>query len=47
MFPNTFMMQELVRRYFDESLDREEEGKQVEVPYIYTISKGNSDFLLD
>ncbi|KAI2611996.1 hypothetical protein GGR54DRAFT_616801 [Hypoxylon sp. NC1633] len=40
MFPNTFMMQELVRRYFDENLDREEEGKQVESPYIYTISKG-------
>ncbi|KND87317.1 hypothetical protein TOPH_08074 [Tolypocladium ophioglossoides CBS 100239] len=40
MFPNTFMMQELVRRYYDEVLDREDEGEQVEWPFIYTIPKG-------
>ncbi|KFG79616.1 hypothetical protein MANI_029727 [Metarhizium anisopliae] len=39
MFPNTFLMQELVRRYFDEALDREDEGKQVETPFIYTLPK--------
>lgn len=44
--PNTFLMQELVRSYFDENLDREDEGKQVETPYIYTISKGRKAFLL-
>ena len=42
MFPNTFMLQELVRRYFDENVDREEEGETVETPYIYTIAKGMS-----
>ncbi|RSM15798.1 hypothetical protein CDV31_004740 [Fusarium ambrosium] len=40
MFPNTFMMQELVRGYFDEVLDREDEGSQVEKPFIFTIPKG-------
>ncbi|KZZ96551.1 hypothetical protein AAL_03780 [Moelleriella libera RCEF 2490] len=40
MFPNTFMMQELARRYFDEVLDREDEGKKVEVPFIYTFTRG-------
>ncbi|KAK2599130.1 hypothetical protein QQS21_005391 [Conoideocrella luteorostrata] len=40
MYPNTFLMQELVRRYFDENIDREEEGETVETPYIYTIAKG-------
>ncbi|RSM03314.1 hypothetical protein CEP52_007460 [Fusarium oligoseptatum] len=33
-------MQELVRGYFDEVLDREEEGSQVEKPFIFTIPKG-------
>lgn len=41
------MMQELVRRYFDITLDREEEGKHVERPHIYTIFKGRSDFLIN
>lgn len=45
MFPNTTLMQELVRRYFDEALDREDEGKQVETPFIYTLSKGINKFL--
>ncbi|KAH7265854.1 hypothetical protein B0J15DRAFT_545883 [Fusarium solani] len=40
MFLNTFMMQELVRRYFDEVLDREDEGSQFEKLFIYTVSKG-------
>lgn len=40
MLPNTFLMQELVRRHFDEALDREDEGKQVETPFIYTLPKG-------
>lgn len=34
------MMQELARRYFDEVLDREDEGKKVEVPFIYTFTRG-------
>lgn len=45
MFPNTFMMQELVRGYFDEVLDREDEGSQVEKPFIYTVSKGMNNLL--
>ncbi|KAF9876296.1 hypothetical protein CkaCkLH20_06239 [Colletotrichum karsti] len=40
MFPNTFMMQELVRGYYDETLDRADEGKRVDVPFIFTIPKG-------
>lgn len=44
MFPNTFMMQELIRRYFDEALDREDEGKEVEMSYVYTIPKGTIGF---
>ncbi|KAJ3463533.1 hypothetical protein MRS44_008319 [Fusarium solani] len=40
MFLNTFMMQELVHRYFDEVLDREDEGSQFEKLFIYTVSKG-------
>ncbi|KAG9254763.1 uncharacterized protein F5Z01DRAFT_654781 [Emericellopsis atlantica] len=49
MFPNTFMMQELARRHFNENLDREDEGKQVETPFIYTIPRGTqipSDLIL-
>ncbi|KAK7416311.1 hypothetical protein QQX98_005255 [Neonectria punicea] len=49
MFPNTFEMQEVVRGNLDEALDREDEGKQVETPLIYTISKGTpipSHFIL-
>ena len=40
MFPNTFTMQEYIRRYFDEFLDRLEGGEEVEKPRIYTIPKG-------
>jgi len=40
MFPNTFMMQEYVRRYFDELLDRQEDGREADKPWIYTIRKG-------
>jgi len=40
MFPNTFMFQEFTRRYFDENIDREDEGQDVEIPYIFTIAKG-------
>ncbi|KAH6640659.1 hypothetical protein F5144DRAFT_561218 [Chaetomium tenue] len=40
MFPNTFMMQELVRRYFDEVLDRQDEGEDIEAPSLYTVPKG-------
>ncbi|KAG8406147.1 hypothetical protein J3458_021474 [Metarhizium acridum] len=39
MFPNSFLMQELVRRYFDENLDREDEGKEVETLFIFTLPK--------
>lgn len=42
MYPNTFMMQELVRQDFDEVLGREEEGQQVEMPYIYSVRRGKS-----
>ncbi|KAK3941285.1 hypothetical protein QBC46DRAFT_363417 [Diplogelasinospora grovesii] len=31
---------ELIRRYFDEALDREDGGKEVETPFVYTIPKG-------
>lgn len=44
MFPNTFMMQELVRGYFDEYIERQEEGETVETPYIYTIAKGINNY---
>ncbi|KAI1275388.1 hypothetical protein F5Y07DRAFT_400387 [Xylaria sp. FL0933] len=40
MYPNTFFMQELVRRYYDEVLDREEEGQEVDTPYIFSVPKG-------
>lgn len=45
MFPNTFMMQELVRRYFDEVLDRQDEGEDIEIPSLYTIPKGETELL--
>lgn len=44
MFPNTFMMQELIRRYVDDVLDREDEGHEVETPFVYTIAQGRSGF---
>lgn len=40
MLPNTFMMQECVRRYVDEYLDRAEDDDATEPPRIYTVSKG-------
>lgn len=45
MYPNTFMMQELVRQDFDQILDREEGGQQVEMPYIYTVPRGKHALL--
>ncbi|TRX89862.1 hypothetical protein FHL15_009295 [Xylaria flabelliformis] len=39
MFPNTFMMQELIRLNYDEALEREDEGQQVNIPFIYTVPK--------
>jgi hypothetical protein len=42
MFPNTFMMQELIRMYFDNMLDQENEGHEAETPFIYTIAQGKS-----
>lgn len=39
------MNQELVRRYYDEALDREEEGQKVDTPYIYSVPKGNAVLL--
>ena len=37
--PNTFMMQRLARRYFDEGLDHREMGKKVKLPFVYTFSR--------
>ncbi|QPH03918.1 hypothetical protein C2857_000363 [Epichloe festucae Fl1] len=42
MRPNTFTMQELVRRYYDEFLDRQEIAHDIEIPRIYTVPKGRS-----
>ncbi|KAI0856848.1 hypothetical protein F4860DRAFT_491446 [Xylaria cubensis] len=42
MFPNTFMMQEIIRLNYDEALEREDEGQQVNVPFIYTVPKGTA-----
>lgn len=39
-------MQQLVRWYFDQVLDRDAQGKQVEFPYVYTFSKGETSALL-
>ncbi|RWA03545.1 hypothetical protein EKO27_g11559 [Xylaria grammica] len=40
MFPNTAMMQEIFRRHYDEALDREEGGQEIDTPYIYSVPKG-------
>ncbi|KAG6236962.1 hypothetical protein E4U23_000146 [Claviceps purpurea] len=48
-YPNTFLLQEIVRQNFDYYLDCEEEGKKVQPPFIFTISKGTpipSDLIL-
>jgi hypothetical protein len=42
MYPNTFMMQELIRRYYDDALDREDTGQEVDTPYIYSVPNGES-----
>ncbi|CAH0028270.1 unnamed protein product [Clonostachys rhizophaga] len=39
MYPNTFNFQEMVRQYYDEMLDREDEGMKADIPYILTIPK--------
>ncbi|KAK5635722.1 hypothetical protein RRF57_011434 [Xylaria bambusicola] len=40
--PNTFMMQEFLRLDYDEFLNREAGGQEVETPYIYSVPKGKS-----
>ncbi|KAI0467840.1 hypothetical protein F4859DRAFT_226612 [Xylaria cf. heliscus] len=40
MYPNTFMMQELIRRYYDDALDRQDDGQEVGTPYIYSVPRG-------
>ncbi|KAI1307405.1 hypothetical protein F5Y03DRAFT_352155, partial [Xylaria venustula] len=40
MYPNTFLMQEIFRRYYDDGLDREEDGQKVDTPYIFSVPKG-------
>ncbi|KAI0972088.1 hypothetical protein F4678DRAFT_460920 [Xylaria arbuscula] len=40
MWPNTFLMQEIFRRYYDEGLDREEDGQKIDTPYIFSVPKG-------
>jgi hypothetical protein len=40
LYPNTFFWQEMVRKRFDNVLDRKDAGHQVESPFIYTIPKG-------
>lgn len=42
MYPNTFIMQEIIRRNYDDALDREHAGQEVETPYIYCVRKGKS-----
>ncbi|XWW95588.1 hypothetical protein V2A60_003553 [Cordyceps javanica] len=42
MLPNTFDMQEYIRRYYDEFLDREEAGDIIDAPRIFTVPKGTS-----
>ncbi|TGJ85892.1 hypothetical protein E0Z10_g2881 [Xylaria hypoxylon] len=40
MYPNTCMLQELFRQHYDDNLDREDDGQEVDTPYIYSIPKG-------
>lgn len=42
MYPNSFDFQEMVRQYYDEMLDRKDEDMKVDVPYIFTVPKGNN-----
>ncbi|KAG6216906.1 hypothetical protein E4U34_004842 [Claviceps purpurea] len=38
-YPNTFLLQEVVRQHFDYYLECKEEGKQAEKPFVFTIFK--------
>lgn len=38
--PNTFTMQEIIRREIDYYFEDEESGKDVETPLVYLIRKG-------
>ncbi|KAG6065420.1 hypothetical protein E4U32_007390 [Claviceps aff. humidiphila group G2b] len=38
-WPNTILLQEVVRQHFDYYLECKEEGKQAEKPFVFTISK--------
>ncbi len=42
--PNTFLMQELARLYFDQYYcELVDKGKEVEEPHIYTVAKVKSE----
>ncbi|KAG6106878.1 hypothetical protein E4U31_000515 [Claviceps sp. LM219 group G6] len=48
-YPNTFLLQEVVRQHFDYYLECKEEGKQAEKRFVFTIFKGTpipSDLIL-
>ncbi|KAG6117945.1 hypothetical protein E4U14_007373 [Claviceps sp. LM454 group G7] len=48
-WPNTILLQEVVRQHFDYYLECKEEGKQAEKPFVFTIFKGTpipSDLIL-
>ncbi|KAG6129529.1 hypothetical protein E4U12_004634, partial [Claviceps purpurea] len=38
-YPNTFLLQEVVRQHFDYYLECKEEGKQAEKRFVFTIFK--------
>lgn len=38
--PNTYTMQEIVRENYDYYKELQEEGKDIEPPYIFHIPKG-------
>jgi len=38
--PNTFTMQEIVRRCVDQYMDDLENGKHLEAPLVYCVPKG-------
>ena len=43
LMPNTFMMQEIIRREVDYYVDLEDAGEDVEIPLLCSIQKGCSD----
>ncbi|KAG5961510.1 hypothetical protein E4U57_007548 [Claviceps arundinis] len=43
-WPNTILLQEVVRQHFDYYLECKEEGKQAEKPFVFTIFKGTIKF---